>query len=77
MRRRLKLKKIVPGLYLDAALGMSVGRELVWSRAEGRMWVARWQVSDFMGGVPRKVERKFDSLAAARVYLNKLLERAR
>ena len=51
--RRLRLKKIVSGLYIDHAAGVTVAAEPVWLRARGRKWIAKWKESSSPGFEPR------------------------
>lgn len=62
--------RVCDGLYTDVKWRMTIDYEAVWSKAEGRKWVARWRTTTCMGlGASQERSRKFDSLTEARRFL--------
>lgn len=67
---KMKLSKVVRGLYMDTKNGVALEHEGVWDKAEGRKWVASWKVYGLMGlGAAETRKKKFETAAEGRKFL--------
>lgn len=71
---KMKLSKVVKGLYMDTKNGVTLEHEFVWSKAEGRKWVASWKVYGLMGlGAAETRKKKFDTVAEGLAFLRRIV----
>lgn len=75
--KKLSFRRIASGLYINHEYGVTLSRDLVWSKAEGRKWTVKYSVSSYPGLAPNPVERRADSYAEARDIANRAVEMAR
>jgi len=76
--KRLQMKKLCAGLYMDTRRGFSISHELVWEKHAGRKWIASWKTSLMgLGGNLDEHKKKFDTFAEARAHLQSILDTSR
>ncbi len=72
---KLNLKKICRGMYLDHQNDVGINHELVWSKAQGRKWIAHYHTCMHLVGGKNRREESFDTLKEARDFLKGVLAR--
>lgn len=69
-------QKIHKGVYISHECGMTLDREAVWYKDNGRKWVLSWHETSGMGLLaPNKCSKRFDTLKEARDHANALVRR--
>jgi len=75
--KRLQMKKLFAGMYMDRRNGFMITREAVFDPRVGRKWIAEWKSSSHGMFMPSSFSKEFSTFAEARAHLQSILDTSR